>query len=67
MWSVGVTIGPALGGLLSRPADRWPNGIGRLPILRKLPYFLPSVVAALVPLSAFILTALFLKEVRKGI
>jgi hypothetical protein len=52
-----------IGGVLSHAADRWPNTLGRVAVFRAYPYFLPCLVAAMVPLSAFVITSLFLKEV----
>jgi hypothetical protein len=52
-----------MGGILSRPADSWPSTFGKLEFFQSYPYILPCVVAALVPLSGFVLTSLFLKEV----
>ncbi|KAL0569625.1 hypothetical protein V5O48_012334 [Marasmius crinis-equi] len=60
-WNVGGTIGPALGGILSEPADRWPTIFGGV-LFRENPYFLPCATAALFPLIAFVLCFFFLKE-----
>ena len=54
---------PVIGGMLSHPAERWPDTIGKIPFFHSHPYFLPCLVAAMVPLSAFVVTALFMKEV----
>jgi hypothetical protein len=53
-----------IGGTLSHPADRWPGTLGKISVFRDYPYFLPCLAAAMVPLSAFVFTMLFLKEVR---
>ena len=52
-----------IGGVLSHPADRWPNTLGKISLFREYPYCLPCFVAAMVPLAGFFLTSLFLKEV----
>ncbi len=54
---------PLIGGILSRPQDRWPNVFSH-PFWAEYPYFLPCVGTATYTLLSFILTALFLKEVR---
>ncbi|KAF7977167.1 hypothetical protein HWV62_4599 [Athelia sp. TMB] len=61
-WGLGITFGPMIGGLLSHPAKTWPNTLGKIAFLRDHPYFLPCATAALIPLSAFIITSIFLKE-----
>ena len=53
---------PLIGGVLSRPQDRWPNAFSH-PFWAEYPYFLPCVGTATYTLISFILTALFLKEV----
>jgi MFS family permease len=61
IWALGGTIGPLIGGILSRPQDRWPNAFSH-PFWAEFPYFLPCVGTATYTLISFILTALFLKE-----
>jgi hypothetical protein len=61
---VDLGIRPIIGGVLSHPANKWPNTIGKIALFRNYPYFLPCLVAAMVPLSTFIFTLLFLKEVK---
>jgi hypothetical protein len=53
-----------IGGVFSHPAERWPETLGKIAIFRNYPYFLPCLIAAMVPLSAFIFTSLFLEEAR---
>lgn len=62
-FAVGLVIGPALGGFLSRPADQFPSTFGRIQFFRDYPYFLPCFVAGFLNLCAVIIGALFLKEV----
>lgn len=61
IWALGGTIGPLIGGVLSRPQDRWPNAFSH-PFWAEFPYFLPCVGTATYTLISFILTAFFLKE-----
>lgn len=51
-----------MGGVLSRPQDRWPNAFSH-PFWGEFPYFLPCVATAAYATLSFILTAFFLKEV----
>jgi hypothetical protein len=56
------TYRPFIGGVLSRPQDRWPN-IFSHPFWGKYPYFLPCLATATYALLSFSLAAIFLKEV----
>lgn len=51
-----------MGGILSRPQDRWP-GLFSHHFWSEYPYFLPCLVAAAICLVQSAITALFLKEV----
>ena len=51
-----------MGGVLSRPQDRWPNAFSH-PFWAEFPYFLPCIGTAAYATLSFILTAFFLKEV----
>ncbi|KDR78797.1 hypothetical protein GALMADRAFT_244352 [Galerina marginata CBS 339.88] len=61
-WSTGGTLGPIIGGSLSRPAERFPHLFGNSEFLKKYPYFLPCAVPATFSLVAWLVTFLFLKE-----
>ncbi|KAF9262451.1 MFS general substrate transporter [Marasmius fiardii PR-910] len=61
MWVVGITIGPAMGGLLSDPAKRWPQVFGN-EFFKANPYFLPCAAASGFAFVAFVLSFFFLKE-----
>lgn len=61
-WSSGGTLGPLIGGFLSRPADRFPNVFGNVEFLKEYPYFLACAVPATFTAIAWIVTFLFLKE-----
>ena len=56
------TCRPLLGGVLSRPRDRWPNHFSH-PFWGEYPYFLPCLATVTYSLLAFSLAAIFLKEV----
>ncbi|KAH9169239.1 MFS general substrate transporter [Lactarius sanguifluus] len=60
-WSLGHVIGPLVGGILSRPQDRWPH-IFSHPFWADYPYFLPCLVAATFTCLSFIITGLYLEE-----
>ena len=45
-------IGPVIGGLLARPAERFPDLFGENVFLKKYPYFLPCAVPATFSLVA---------------
>ncbi|PPQ68704.1 hypothetical protein CVT25_012105 [Psilocybe cyanescens] len=62
VWSIGVTTGPIIGGVLSNPATRWPDTLGRISYLRTHPYFLPCFVAALFAFATFVFVYFALKE-----
>jgi len=51
-----------IGGLLSRPADRFPRLLGQYEFLKKYPYFLPCAVPATFSVIVSVLTFIFLKE-----
>jgi len=61
-WSSGGTLGPLIGGLLSRPADRFPNTFGHLQFMKTYPYFLACAVPATFSILAWVVTFLFLQE-----
>ncbi|KZT54501.1 MFS general substrate transporter [Calocera cornea HHB12733] len=63
-WTLGSVLGPALGGALSRPAERFPHSpTFARPFWRAYPYFLPCLASACVSgLSIF--TSLFLRQTR---
>ncbi|XP_051146432.1 protein ZINC INDUCED FACILITATOR 1-like isoform X1 [Andrographis paniculata] len=56
-WGTGLIIGPALGGFLAQPADKFPGIFASDSIFARFPYFLPclfpSVFAAIVTLVCF--------------
>ncbi|KAI0671932.1 major facilitator superfamily domain-containing protein [Trametes maxima] len=60
-WAVGGTLGPIIGGVFARPADRWPP-FRASPFWTTYPYFLPCIVVACISISAFVIASLGLKE-----
>ncbi|KAH9939493.1 MFS general substrate transporter [Amylocystis lapponica] len=61
VWSAGATIGPFIGGTLSKPHDHWPNVFSD-PFWTEYPYFLPCAVSA----SFSALTFTVQRRPRKG-
>ncbi|GJE96228.1 MFS general substrate transporter [Phanerochaete sordida] len=61
VWSVGSTVGPLIGGVLSKPHDRWPT-VFASPFWVNYAYFLPCLVIATFAAFTFVLTATVLKE-----
>jgi hypothetical protein len=55
-------LGPVIGGLLSRPAERFPDLFGNNEFLKKYPYFLPCAVPATYSAVMWVVALLFLKE-----
>ena len=62
VWGLGMIVGPAIGGLLSRPAIQYPGSFTHQSIWGKFPYFLPCVVSASIAVFALISIYLFLPE-----
>ncbi|KAH9955871.1 MFS general substrate transporter [Russula dissimulans] len=63
-WAIGIVFGPLIGGVLSRPQDRWPGAFSH-PFWDKYPYFLPCLVSGTLLSLSFIIVALFLEETVK--
>ncbi|KAH7906560.1 major facilitator superfamily domain-containing protein [Hygrophoropsis aurantiaca] len=61
LWCVGVTVGPFMGGFLSRPHDRFP-GVFSGTFWIQYPYFLPCFAAACFTAIGFLAITLFAKE-----
>ncbi|KIK91599.1 hypothetical protein PAXRUDRAFT_149153 [Paxillus rubicundulus Ve08.2h10] len=61
-WSSGASLGPLIGGSLSRPADRFPDVFGHSDFLKKYPYFLACAVPATFSALAWVVIFFFLKE-----
>ena len=55
-------LGPIIGGLLARPAERFPYLFGENLFLKEYPYFLPCAIPATLSLIAWIVTFFYLKE-----
>lgn len=68
MWAAGCSLGPAIGGYLSRPALRYPHlfaahgSLGFNGLWEEYPYFLPCVVSACITWISVLLGVFFLEE-----
>ncbi|KAL4953087.1 major facilitator superfamily domain-containing protein [Aspergillus filifer] len=62
VWSIGTIIGPAIGGLLAKPADSYPSYFSHDGLFGKYPYLLPNVVCSMLLLGSIIFAWLFLQE-----
>ncbi|KAJ7501506.1 major facilitator superfamily domain-containing protein [Mycena galericulata] len=62
MWTLGATIGPFIGGTFSNPASRYPDSLGKIPLLREFPYLLPCAMAGALAFTAFVFGFFGLKE-----
>ncbi|KAK2634536.1 hypothetical protein Ddye_029328 [Dipteronia dyeriana] len=56
-WGIGLIIGPAMGGFLAQPADKFPNIFSKESLFGRFPYFLPclciSIFALVVTIATF--------------
>uniref|UniRef100_A0A6N2LRK4 Major facilitator superfamily (MFS) profile domain-containing protein n=1 Tax=Salix viminalis TaxID=40686 RepID=A0A6N2LRK4_SALVM len=55
-WGIGLIIGPALGGFLAQPAEKYPNLFSKESIFGRFPYFLPCLCISLFALVVTIAT-----------
>ncbi|KAJ5663782.1 hypothetical protein N7507_004513 [Penicillium longicatenatum] len=62
VWSIGTIIGPAIGGLLARPADGYPSLFPRDGLFGRFPYLLPNLVCSFLLLLSILGSWLFLQE-----
>lgn len=53
-WGMGLIIGPAIGGFLAQPADKYPNIFSKQSFLGRFPYFLPCFCISLFALGVLI-------------
>ncbi|KAE8350761.1 major facilitator superfamily domain-containing protein [Aspergillus coremiiformis] len=62
VWSIGTIIGPAIGGLLAKPAESFPSLFCRDGLFGRFPYLLPNLVCSVLLLFSIIFSWLFLQE-----
>ncbi|KAG2106602.1 major facilitator superfamily domain-containing protein [Suillus discolor] len=63
---IGTTVGPLIGGSLSRPADRFPGIFGRSELLKTYPYLLPCSISASFIFITWLVAYIRLKEFIEG-
>ncbi|XP_021749123.1 protein ZINC INDUCED FACILITATOR-LIKE 1-like isoform X2 [Chenopodium quinoa] len=54
-WGIGLVIGPAIGGYLAQPADKFPSVFSQESIFGRFPYFLVSLVISIFAMFVFVL------------
>ncbi|KAL8159728.1 hypothetical protein V2J09_001265 [Rumex salicifolius] len=55
-WSIGLIIGPSIGGFLSQPAEKYPNIFSKETLFGRFPYFLPCLCISLLAAGVSIFT-----------
>ncbi|CAM8924545.1 unnamed protein product [Rhodiola kirilowii] len=55
-WGIGLIIGPALGGFLAQPAEKYPHIFSQNSIFGKFPYFLPCLAISIFALGVTVAT-----------
>ncbi|KAK4485602.1 hypothetical protein RD792_008245 [Penstemon davidsonii] len=55
-WGIGLVIGPAVGGYLAQPADKFPHIFSKESLFGRFPYFLPCLVISVFALVASIIS-----------
>jgi MFS family permease len=65
IYTLGLIIGPSIGGLLARPAVQYPTVFASTRLFGKYPYLLPSLFGAIIALLSNVAIALFLPETLK--
>ncbi|XP_043693478.1 protein ZINC INDUCED FACILITATOR-LIKE 1-like isoform X1 [Telopea speciosissima] len=53
-WGIGLIIGPALGGFLSQPAEKYPNIFPEKSLFGRFPYLLPCLVTSVFAVAVFV-------------
>lgn len=62
-WSIGLVIGPAVGGYTSRPAEQYPDSfLASLSLFQDFPYLLPNLITAVLSMASMCMIFFFLPE-----
>ncbi|OOF94080.1 hypothetical protein ASPCADRAFT_397768 [Aspergillus carbonarius ITEM 5010] len=61
-WSLGTIIGPAIGGLLAKPAEGLPSIFSPQGLFARFPYLLPNLVCSILLCVSIFCVWLFLRE-----
>ncbi|ROT42250.1 MFS general substrate transporter [Sodiomyces alkalinus F11] len=62
VWSLGSIFGPAFGGMLANPAERFPGLFGHSAFFKAYPFALPNIILAVFFLISLATAIFFLKE-----
>ncbi|XP_073148717.1 protein ZINC INDUCED FACILITATOR-LIKE 1-like [Henckelia pumila] len=55
-WGIGLVIGPAVGGFLAQPAEKYPHIFSKESIFGRFPYFLPCLTISVFALVASVVS-----------
>ncbi|CAN4118342.1 unnamed protein product [Withania somnifera] len=55
-WGIGLVIGPAIGGYLAQPAEKYPNIFSKESFFGRFPYFLPCLMISVFALAATVMS-----------
>ncbi|KAK6244377.1 hypothetical protein QUC31_010786 [Theobroma cacao] len=55
-WGIGLVIGPALGGFLAQPAEKFPYIFANESLFGRFPYFLPCILISLFAFGVFLIS-----------
>ncbi|KAK7822948.1 protein zinc induced facilitator 1 [Quercus suber] len=55
-WGIGLVIGPALGGFLAQPAEKYPNIFSEESLFGRFPYLLPCLLISIFALGVAVLS-----------
>ncbi|PON78119.1 Major facilitator [Parasponia andersonii] len=64
-WGIGLIIGPAVGGFLAQPAEKYPNIFSKNSIFGRFPYFLPCFVISVLAFVVLIISLWFPETLHK--
>lgn len=62
-YTFGQVAGPAIGGYLANPAERYPKIFGHVQLFKEYKYLLPCLVAGLFPIIGALVVSVFFQEV----
>ncbi|KAL3475328.1 major facilitator superfamily domain-containing protein [Aspergillus californicus] len=62
VWSIGTILGPAVGGLLAKPAESYPSLFSGDGLFGNFPYLLPNLVCSILLFGSIVFAWLFLQE-----
>ncbi|KAK4723234.1 hypothetical protein R3W88_026013 [Solanum pinnatisectum] len=55
-WGIGLVIGPAIGGYLAQPAEKYPSIFSKESFFGRFPYFLPCLLISVIALAATVMS-----------